>query len=100
MARRRRKGRKAGFLSMPRKILRMGVNILFKVAGAAVATSPLHRGIRDAAGGNFQQAVLSWQQDTVGDPKAPDISKIAGTVVTVGVGLLIAWIGGQVSRRI
>ena len=86
-------------MSAPRKIVRTAVNILFKVAGAAIATAPLHRGIRDGAAGNLNQMVLSWTQDTVGDPKQPDIGKIMGTVATAGIGIFIAWLGGQISRR-
>src|SRR2546425_12306316 len=102
MARKKRGGRRGGMLVKARGFVRTGVNLTFKVVGAIVALSPTYRGLKNVAGGNIEAGAADILYDTTGisSGTGPDIGQVAKTVVTVGGGLFIAWLGGQVARHL
>lgn len=84
-----------------KKWVRAGVNIAGTVLGTFVATSPLHRGIRDGLAGNSAQMVTSIRQDIgVAEGGAPDVTKLTQTAVTVVVGLGIISLFRYLARRV
>ena len=97
-----RKKRHKSAMAGPRKWLRLGVNLVFKGIGATVALSPTFRGLRNMASGNVEGGAADILYDVSGisEGTGPDPSRIAKTAVTVIVGPGIAWLGGQVARRL
>lgn len=85
-----------------RRFLRPIVNLTFKAVGATVALSPTFRGIRQMATGDFEGGAAAVLYDTTGisPGTGPDIGTVVKTGVTVAGGLFIAWLGGQVSKRL
>ncbi len=75
-----------------KKWVKMGLGIFGTVLGSVVATSPTHRGLTEMAAGNFVQGVDSIVFDTTGmipskQVYAPDVTKLIGTGIVVGVGI-------------
>ena len=97
-----RKKRHKSAMAGPRKWLRLGVSLVFKGIGATVALSPTFRGLRTMASGNVEQGAADVLYDTTGISSGtpPDAGALAKTTVTVVAGLGIAWLGGQVARRL
>lgn len=101
MAKRKRHRKMAGW----RKWARTGLGAAGAVIGALVATSPVHRGLGQMATGSWQQGLDSIAYD-IGAPvprvgiNQPDVGKLVGTAVTVGVGIGIMSLFRFVARRI
>ena len=85
-----------------RKWLRIAVNASFKVIGAGVVGIPLYRGLRNLAGGDIEGGFKDILFDTTGisEGTGPNPSTLAKTAVSTLAGLGIAWLGGQVARRL
>ncbi len=100
MGKRRKRGRKQPAW---KKWVRMGVKIIGTGIGIGVATRPLHRGLGDIAGGNFKSGVDNMVFDLTGigpEGGTPEIGKLVGTAVSVGVGIGIMKLFSYLARRV
>ena len=99
----KKKHRKAGIFSKARGAVRSVVNITFKIVGAVVALSPTYRGLGNMISSKDLQAGakdILFDVTGISEGTGPDIGAIVKTGFTVGGGLFIAWLGGQVAKHL
>ncbi len=98
----KKRGRK-----MPKwkKYVRAGMGIAGTILGVAIATAPTHRGIEQLVKGEFVTGIDSIVFDTTGmipsaGAYAPDVTKLIGVGITVGVGIGIMKLFKFLGRRV
>jgi hypothetical protein len=84
-----------------RRWARTGVGLVGAVIGTLIATAPTHRGLTAMAGGDFKSGVGFIREDVgVPENQPPNITKLIGTGITVGVGIGIIKLFRLVAQRV